>query len=384
MSKRSPPSSISFPLNQEDDDGSEPELTGPCCYGCDFSQGDDYGPKQAADHCYCRTLSDGIHPSQTGKQELLDLKLQIVRQQKKLNTLSSKLSQYKIENEALKVEKEILVDELANAHGATHEQPITTRRGWFSRAGDNGGSMQMLIDINSKLMMDNARLQVMVDALRKSFQSYIKDSRRGSDKDKQTIHTLRRLSVSECTAKTSLASSFTVDNENQEDTPLDSTSQHSIQDDILKNSLRSIPEKELSVPSLLANVLVNCFEQFGTSGDDWIIEGEDIEAIKNAARAAREKRAERMRTSRRNSMPTEPTMSDVTDNTPFVIGAARSRCKSAELLVEFEETRMQKPRRTDERLYNSLNDGSARSLLVNFGETPRPRGIARTWSSLKL
>ena len=109
--------------------------------------------------------------------------------------------------------------------------------------------MQMLIDINSKLMMDNARLQVMVDALRKSFQSYIKDSRRGSDKDKQTIHTLRRISVSECTAQTSLASSFTVDNKNQEDTPLDSSSRYSIQDDILRNSLCSISEKLSDIES---------------------------------------------------------------------------------------------------------------------------------------
>eukprot|EP00579_Thalassiosira_antarctica_P026495 CAMPEP_0202002676 /NCGR_PEP_ID=MMETSP0905-20130828/8462_1 /ASSEMBLY_ACC=CAM_ASM_000554 /TAXON_ID=420261 /ORGANISM="Thalassiosira antarctica, Strain CCMP982" /LENGTH=96 /DNA_ID=CAMNT_0048559647 /DNA_START=33 /DNA_END=320 /DNA_ORIENTATION=+ len=91
--------------------------------------------------------------------------------------------------------------------------------------------------------MDKDRLEVMVDVMRKSLQSYIKDSRRGSDKDKQTIETLLKRSLCECTSKTS-SESFSTDDKNQEDLTIGS-SQHSIQDSMLTNSLHSIPEQEL-------------------------------------------------------------------------------------------------------------------------------------------
>jgi len=341
MSKESSQSSVCFSLNQENDDPSErTELTviWPY-YDDDLSQEDEFGIHQGAD-----PYLDGSHPSQTEKQELLDLKLRIIRQQEKLDILSSKLSQCEAENEALKAEKAVLVDELARAHGATQEQHIT-RRGWFSNAGDNVGSMQLLIDTNSKPMTDKARLQVMVDVLRKPFQ-IIKDSRRG-------------------TAKIILESSFT--DKNQEELPIDS-SQHSIQDSILTNSLNLIPEQE----------------KFGTSGDDCIIEDDNGVISK---RAACERRAARERAVHINSMLRESMLSKELKKT-FDKGAAC--CKPADLLVEFGETERRRPRRTDGRLCHSLTEGTAcrksENLLVDFGGTRRARSmaVAGMWTSLKL
>jgi len=356
MSKGSPPSSVSVcsSLIQENDDRSELTVTGPCygddlwsCYGDDLSQ-------LAVDpyYYYYHTLDlDGSHPSKTEKQELLDLKLQIARQQEKLDILSSKLSKCEVENEALKAEKAVLVDELALAHGATQEQPqLITRRRQFSKAGDSGGSMQLLIDTNSKLVMDNARLHGMVVNV-------------------QAIETLLKLSLTDGTAKTSLESSFS--DENQEALTIDS-SQHSFQDSMLTNSFHSIPEQEL---------------KFGTSGDDWIIEGEDIEVNDNdliSERAARERRATHKRAARMNIMLKESRLIKETNNT-FSEGAAR--CMSADLLVEFGETESRRPRRTDGRLCHSLTEWNAerksKILLVDFGETRRARSMASTSSSLK-
>mmetsp|Transcript_2983 Transcript_2983/g.5278 ORF Transcript_2983/g.5278 Transcript_2983/m.5278 type:complete len:222 (+) Transcript_2983:1-666(+) len=220
--------------------------------------------------------------------------------------------------------------------------------------------MQLLVDTNAKLMMDNARLQFVIDATRKSFQSYIKDSGIRRDKGKQTIGTLQQedklqqwlsvsknftLSSSEHTAKTSLESSFT--EIKPEDLPIDS-SHHSSQDSMIRNSLHSIPEQEF---------------KFETSDDDCIIELEEIEATANGLISER--------AARRNSMPI---MSKETKRT-FSNGAARS--KSLSLLVEFGEIR--KPRRTDRR--HSLTVGIAcrksDNLLVNFDESRRARGMDR-------
>eukprot|EP00579_Thalassiosira_antarctica_P031480 CAMPEP_0202032978 /NCGR_PEP_ID=MMETSP0905-20130828/65809_1 /ASSEMBLY_ACC=CAM_ASM_000554 /TAXON_ID=420261 /ORGANISM="Thalassiosira antarctica, Strain CCMP982" /LENGTH=388 /DNA_ID=CAMNT_0048596861 /DNA_START=68 /DNA_END=1234 /DNA_ORIENTATION=- len=387
MSKGMPPSSVICfslldDLNREDDARSE--LTVPS-YGDDLSQEDDFGIKLAADPYYYNAL-DLSHHSRAENQEQLDLKLQIVRQQEKLDKLSSNLSQCEVENEALKAENAvrqqekldklssnlsqcevenealkaenaILVDELA----LTTQEQSTTRRGWFSKgANGNGGSMQLLVDTNAKLMMDNARLQFVIDATRKSFQSYIKDSGIRRDKGKQTIGTLQQedklqqwlsvsknftLSSSEHTAKTSLESSFT--EIKPEDLPIDS-SHHSSQDSMIRNSLHSIPEQEF---------------KFETSDDDCIIELEEIEATANGLISER--------AARRNSMPI---MSKETKRT-FSNGAARS--KSLSLLVEFGEIR--KPRRTDRR--HSLTVGIAcrksDNLLVNFDESRRARGMDR-------
>ena len=63
----------------------------------------------------------------------------------------------------------------------------------FSSAPSNtNGSMQMLIDANGKLMQDNKRLEVSVDGLRRSFQSYIALASQSERSDKEAIDRLQR------------------------------------------------------------------------------------------------------------------------------------------------------------------------------------------------
>jgi len=83
----------------------------------------------------------------------------------------------------------------------------------------------------------------------------------------------------------------------------------------------------------------------------------------------------------RNS--TEFIRSKETVNT-FANRAASS--KSADLLVEFGETEIRRPRRTNRSHSRTEETASRKSenLLVEFGETRRTRSVARTWSSLKL
>jgi len=235
------------------------------------------------------------HPSRRiEKRELRELK-------EKLDILSSRLIQYEAENEVLQAEKAVLVNEAAlstissynneqQQRQSSSSQP-TTRRSWFStKAGvgdmnnsnNNGGSMQLLVDTNARLMLDNARLEVMVDAIRKSFESHVKDSRRNSAEEKATIKSLLRLSMSERARETyPLENSFVTDskapaveedcppptpnnninNNNNDASKVDEEASIHREEIILRKSLDSIPEK---------NKLL-----FGTLGDDWNIEGED-------------------------------------------------------------------------------------------------------------
>ena len=202
--------------------------------------------------------------------------------------------------------------------------------------------MQLLIDTNSKLMMDNACLQVAVGVMRKSFQSYINDIRRGSDKDEPTVRTLLKFSLSERRAETLLESSY-IDT-NQEELPdLCLCSRHFFQDSILilRNSPHSIPEK-----------------QNGNSGDDWTIEGEDTEEANNNGsiidRAVCERAAH--------------------------VNSGAAHCKSADLLVGFGETESRRHRRIDGRLCHSQSE----TLVVDYGETRRALIMHRLWSSLKF
>lgn len=179
-----PPSSVSI-YGQEDDNGSE--LTGPLYSDDDLSLTDDFGIKLAADTYYYHTL-DGQHAPAAERRELLELRMQIIRQQEKLDILSSKLSQSGDENEALRAEKKVLVNELH----AIQEKSISTPSCCFSNTDNDGESMLTSAPTNAKLMADNSRLQVVTNVLRKSFQSHIKESRIKCDKDKKTIETLQR------------------------------------------------------------------------------------------------------------------------------------------------------------------------------------------------
>lgn len=276
--------------------------------------------------------------------------------------------------------------------------------------------MQMLIDANAKLMTDNARLQVISDVTRKSFQSYIKEARDHGDTDKLLIKNLqrekeslqRRLgaiekygapdekcrnSMSDRTAKTSLASSFAdsksimrpSESEHSAKFPMgtalsdrDNTgeshvrpSQRSSQDSAVRESLNSIPEQEFC---------------HGTSGDNWIIEGIDMKSIKHGLTGEGSEH-----------MNPPPVLNSNAAKNLFAGGAALGQ--SAELLVDFvraETTRKARhttavglSRSLTERTCSAPDDlpdnlQKSKGLLVDFGERRRPRSQARRWSSFRL
>lgn len=347
---------IGISRNEENDDDSR--LTGP-------NNGVDDLSLEGHNHA----LYVAPPSPQADKQELLELKRQLVTQKAKRRKFTSKLRHCKAEIEALKAERAVMVDKLAHANIATDDQPFN-QRGWFSKvAGDNGGSIQMLVNANAKLMLDNARLEVSLDVLQKSFHSYIRDSSQYSNKDTRT------LKPSSCSDKM-LASFFTLDEEEGE-SYLDS-SQRSIHDEILKKIHNRIPEREL--------------DKFGTSGDKCIIEDKDIEDVNEIGRAARERRATgkgvaRKRTTHTNALRKESTLAKETRTPSSQEGA--------------QQLGSQKPRRDDKlRRQKFLREGgenqisgrqdagickfsTSETLLVEFDERPRARGVAKLWSSLK-
>jgi len=161
--------SVSF-SHADNHDGSD--LTGPCC--------DD-----ALSNANCALMSDPY------RQDNLELKLQMVRQKQEIDLLSSRLRQCKVENEALHAENAVLVDKLV----FSAQEPPNPELRWSSKGrarSDSGGSMQLLIDKNAKLMTDNNRLQVTAGVVHKSFQNFIKDSQRSKDEDRQTMQALQQ------------------------------------------------------------------------------------------------------------------------------------------------------------------------------------------------
>lgn len=215
------------------------------------------------------------------KQEFLCLRLQIAKQKKMLNLLSSKLTKSQVENETLKVEKSSLIDELSLARdtierdaNADVEEQSTSLHGRFSLRGvstssNNGeSSIQILLDRNARLSADNARLQVSQDGIRKSLQSHIKFTQSISRADKEAIADLQRdnealrqimrqqskrdysaqnsvkdSESSEDTSKTSSASHYTSDeNKDKRGTPSDSQLRLMKHDDMKIDVTRSAPK----------------------------------------------------------------------------------------------------------------------------------------------
>lgn len=159
-----------------------------------------FSPNQQDEECSCMTqLSENVYPSQDGiklsadpyffytldkrrsektekseKQELMDLRMQVVRQQEKITRLESKLCQALVENEELKAEKSTMAEQLTSS---IQGLPLVTRRSWSSG------------EVNNE---SNACQEVINGVMRKSFQKHIKDSRRLSIVDKETIEKLQQ------------------------------------------------------------------------------------------------------------------------------------------------------------------------------------------------
>ena len=193
----------------------------------------------------------------------------------------------------------------------------------------------------------------------------MKEGRQSKDEDTQTIKAMQQeidflkhqlsapskmLRGSLSTSKTSLDSSYTNFSELESYRP-------SNQDDLqLRSSLHSIPELDR--------------QPFGISGDNWTIEGEDIEA------SFQERRA-----SRRGSIP--PLVNVDKEIESLLRATPPTRSKSAVVdLRDYPETPRRKSvaaRMVDTRLTQSLTEVPRKSsvpLLVDFDETRRLKAKA--------
>ena len=138
--------------------------------------------------------------------------LTIARQRERIDILSSELSQSRVEAAALRAENSSLIDELTASRrraseGSSGAGGLMRRMSFGSFAGrpakssgnfpcgsgkGGGGSMQMLVDANLRLMTENERLQVSAYGLCKSLQTYIKLSKRSRREDQREVEELSR------------------------------------------------------------------------------------------------------------------------------------------------------------------------------------------------
>ena len=167
-----PPTFVCFSSDQQDEESSclsqpsfDDESESP-------SHPIDRGIKLSADPYFFYTL-DKRHSEKTEKQELMELRLQVARQQEKISRLESKLSQALVENEELKAAKSTMAEQLTNS---IQGQSSALRRRSSQLTASSSTSCQ----------------QVVNGVMRKSFQKYIKDSRRQSLVDKETIDKLQQ------------------------------------------------------------------------------------------------------------------------------------------------------------------------------------------------
>mmetsp|Transcript_6656 Transcript_6656/g.12813 ORF Transcript_6656/g.12813 Transcript_6656/m.12813 type:complete len:290 (-) Transcript_6656:11-880(-) len=156
------------------------------------------------------------------RKQILHLERKVAKQKEKLDILSTKLRQSNAEKDVLKAEKASLIDELALAREADESQSNASSKKGFTRrlslpaftsGGNCGGSMQMLLDTNAKLMTENARLQVSEESIRKSFQSHVRYCNRLHQRNEMLQQQLSasknaRLSMSEHTGRTAFSRSL--------------------------------------------------------------------------------------------------------------------------------------------------------------------------------
>lgn len=227
-----------------------------------------------------QTLSDTYSRQERLQKQILHLERKGAKQKEKLDILSTTLRQSNAEKDVLKAEKASLIDELALARETDESQSNSSSKKGFTRrlsipgftsGGNRGGSMQMLLDTNAKLMNENARLQVSEESIRKSFQSHVRYCNRLHQRNEMLQQQLSasknvRLSMSEHTGRTAFSRSLS-DSDSRDDfiMPVNiGSSQHSeAQDSMLMNSLHSIPEKQ--------DLMLE------TTDDDWSEEGGEID-----------------------------------------------------------------------------------------------------------
>lgn len=435
MSKGAPPSSVSvcFSLNQEDND-SYSKLSGQSSYAAHLLQDDDnVGIELVAESYYQHHHAlDSSNPSQTENNELLELKLRILRQQERLDILASKLSQCEVENELLEAEKAVLVNELAPYFKHDEQATANVESNCFSKTIEhvNVGSLQLPLGINTKLVADHARLQMLTDIMRKSFQSHMTDSRRSSAEDKRIIESLRQenkllrhqmflvpgrshadLSKSETLAGTRKA--YDTANSNYPTQRLGLYTHKTLNVSESERTAKTFPldrsgfTQMIKHPSVQKSLSINLSESeysriysFDTSEfaeqyhQEYLplvsfqqLNQENLDLIPVLEGKQNEPTLDNLDTkeAKRGIRPTQ--MDSGGNGGTATLGAALQK-RFTDLIVDFGESRRPKAVSMAKR-WKSLAEGSARNdrkseeLLVNFGEARRSRSVCRRWHSFE-
>ena len=194
-----PPSTVSFDLPLQEDDRSE--LTGPI-FSRRGSVSLDGGLKKAEllrlklssnPNYFSTSLKTLLHPAESttdDHDELLQMKVEIVRQQEKIDDLSSKLQKCELEKEALLAERAALLDEIVRS--ARGQMKVELTQEVTLGSGTEDSSMQLLIDANAKLMAENVRLQVVSGITRRSLKKQMEDTRLTTNMTSERLKSLER------------------------------------------------------------------------------------------------------------------------------------------------------------------------------------------------
>ena len=136
--------------------------------------------------------------------EIVDLKLQLANHRAEIDELKASLNRCMLDNEALLAEKSALVDEIAHyrqsgldesaksgldgsSYSASSLRSSILSMGRRKSDQRKNGSIKMLLESNSQLLLQNSQLQVENNALRKSLQANILGNRQRRREDRETM-----------------------------------------------------------------------------------------------------------------------------------------------------------------------------------------------------
>ena len=135
--------------------------------------------------------------------EIVELKLQLANHRAEIDELKASLNRCMLDNEALLAEKSALVDEIAqcrqwgldgsarsgldgSSYSTSSLRSSILSMGRRKSDQRKNGSIKMLLESNSQLLLQNSHLQVENNALRKSLQANILGNRQRRREDQET------------------------------------------------------------------------------------------------------------------------------------------------------------------------------------------------------
>ena len=120
--------------------------------------------------------------------EIVELKLQLANRRAEVDELRARLNRYALENEALLAENSALVQEIAHCKKTNQDGgSLSSSLRWRRRKSEQprSGSIKMLLESNTQLLLQTSQLQVQNNALRSSLKSIISQKSRMDQESKR-------------------------------------------------------------------------------------------------------------------------------------------------------------------------------------------------------